>query len=364
MAVAVSGATLPAPAAQAQDKRTRARAELLAGSNALQQGDYAGALGHFEKAYEFVPSPKILYNFGLAYLGLDRPSEAMRAFQTFVDEAQDAPAPNIAKAREYIPKLLKRVAVIELDGDLTNAEVSVDGRSFGSSAKLVVDPGPHQITVDKPGKQPFLQRLSTGAGARVRLPVLFQEYGAPAQPPPQPIITTQPSTPSAGYSPPPLASRTGPQEDSRDEVATPRRGSGPAWQHTAGWVSAGVGAALLGAGLVTFLLANQRYADYNETSTNRRDSLGNPIVDKATGVAEKCNIQIQVPRDGSDLCQKLRSEGDTFRTMYLVGFIGGAVAAGASAFFFLTEPTPGRSERAMTCAPMLGVAGASCRFTF
>src|SRR5207248_1678866 len=129
---------------------------LVEGSNLLNSGEYAEALDRFEKAYQLVQSPKIYYNYGLAYEGLDRPAEAMRSFESFLAEAGDAPATNVANARQHLSKLSRKVTVVQLEGDVAGAEVSVDGRAFKSASRILVDPGMHQITVEKSGRQPFL----------------------------------------------------------------------------------------------------------------------------------------------------------------------------------------------------------------
>ena len=61
-----------------------ARTKLLDGSDALKRGDFKDALARFKEAYELVPSPKIHYNFGLAYRGLGRPADAIDAFEKFL----------------------------------------------------------------------------------------------------------------------------------------------------------------------------------------------------------------------------------------------------------------------------------------
>src|SRR3954454_13220068 len=86
----------PSLAAGKGDEKAQARALLVEGGGLLQSGDYAEALVRFEKAFALVPSPKIQYNLGLAYLGLARPADALQAFEVFVAGAADAPAANIA----------------------------------------------------------------------------------------------------------------------------------------------------------------------------------------------------------------------------------------------------------------------------
>ena len=100
-----------AQAAVASDAtREAARAKLVDGVAALKRGDYRAALARFEEAYALVPSPKIHYDFGLAYMGLGRPADALAAFERFLAEAPDAPADKRANAASLVSTLRAEVA--------------------------------------------------------------------------------------------------------------------------------------------------------------------------------------------------------------------------------------------------------------
>jgi hypothetical protein len=345
-------------AALAQDKRTRAKALLVEGGSLIQSGDYSEALTRFERAYALVPSPKIFFNYGLAYVGLDRPSEAIHYFEAFIAEAGDAPPANVAKAREYLAKLSKKVTVVELTGETEGAEVSVDGKSYQNSAKITVDPGVHQLTVDKSGRTPFLYRLTANPGERVVVTVHFPD-AAPAQT--GPLIGPIPrsnavSSGTSSLPPPQYATPSRDTEEQRDVPATSSGGGN--WQTTAGWVSAGVAVAFLGGGLAARMIANKKYADFNATKVaadpNHKPY---PIVNP-----DHCNKSI-AGDSGSPTCQQLLSQGDTYSSLSWVGFIGGGVLAVAAVIFFATAPSGApahQSDTAFSCAPTVGMIGAGC----
>ncbi len=98
------------PAAASDATREAARAKLVAGVDAMKRGDYQAALARFQEAYALVPSPKIHYDFGLAYVGLERPAEALAAFERFLAEAPDAPPDKREKATSLVATLRARVA--------------------------------------------------------------------------------------------------------------------------------------------------------------------------------------------------------------------------------------------------------------
>jgi serine/threonine-protein kinase len=112
-----------APAAHAQPSaandatRAAARGQLVDGVSALKRGDYQLALARFEQAYALVPSPKIHYDFGLAYVGLGRKADALAAFERFLAEAADAPSDKREKAASFVSTLRAEVGATAGRGD-------------------------------------------------------------------------------------------------------------------------------------------------------------------------------------------------------------------------------------------------------
>ena len=110
LALALGGARVqaasPAPDTTA---REQARAKLVDGLELLKRGAPAGALAAFQEAYALFPSPKIKYDFGLAYLGLHREADALSAFEQFLAEAPDAPADKRRRAEQYRETLRARL---------------------------------------------------------------------------------------------------------------------------------------------------------------------------------------------------------------------------------------------------------------
>ncbi|MEP6653702.1 MAG: tetratricopeptide repeat protein [Myxococcales bacterium] len=77
------------PVGPAEDKRSAARARLVDGDHLLKTGEFQQALAAFKDAYALFPSPKIHYNFALAYQGMGRNADALEALDTFLRDATD-----------------------------------------------------------------------------------------------------------------------------------------------------------------------------------------------------------------------------------------------------------------------------------
>jgi hypothetical protein len=194
--------------AQAASAKAEAKAKLQHGAQLLQEGEFAQALAQFKDAYELVPSPKIFFNFGIAYAGLGRYSEALESFERFIAEAKEASPDNLAEARQQIDSLTGKVEKVTVSSDRDGAAVSIDGRSYGLTPlahPIYVDPGSHQLVVQD--DRPLLENFTAFAGKEA---TLVMRFNAPEEPaggaatgaggPAHPDLTTTgvtPETPAA-----------------------------------------------------------------------------------------------------------------------------------------------------------------------
>jgi PEGA domain len=158
-----------------------------------------------------VPSPKIHFNFGLAFEGLARRADALEAFQRFLDEAKDAAPERREEARAHVLRLREQVATVTIVCDTDGAAVTLDGRAVGTTPLvngLYADAGPHQLAVSAAGGLPVVQDFTARPGVESK--VIFRTRpvapslaaAAPASSPPAagpasaPVVLSS-STPAA-----------------------------------------------------------------------------------------------------------------------------------------------------------------------
>ena len=233
------GAVVPAVArSESASQRSEAVAKLQEGARALQEGAYVDALAAFKEAYRLVPSPKIHFNFGLAYLGLGRYADALDAFESFDREARDAKPESIAEARKQIAELRGRVATLSIACDTAAAEVFVDGRARGTTplgGPFYVDPGAHQLVVRSAGAAPHVRAFSAAAGQAVKLDVRLAA-----------VAITEPARPHAvAERAPGVALSATPRPRAAEEPA-------PLYRRPAFWIAVGVVAVAGGLGAAYF----------------------------------------------------------------------------------------------------------------
>jgi hypothetical protein len=322
--------------AHADDPKAEARNKLVEGGELLRRGDYTDALAKFKEAYALVPSPKIFYNFALAYQNLGRTTEAVEAFEKFLDEAGDA-APDIrANAERYKSELVPKIASVVIQCDNEGAEISVDGRPYGTTPRknpIRLDPGPHSLIVEKAPLPAFTQKLDVRAGQRV---VVDAKLGGPAVA----------AAPLPQVVPPPVPPPVVPVEPEKPPMPTKLKAS----------IGLGAGALVaLAFGAYEQLAASGKYGDFNSYDV---PSAANPM--------GKCDADSRVtPAHGGSACASLLSDGDSASLRAKIGFIAGGVLAASSVTLFILarrETAVPPPTAALACLP--NGPGVACAFTF
>ena len=159
--------------------KAAAKVKLEEGARLMDAGDYEQALADFEAAYKLVQNPKILFNVGLANVGLARYPEAIRAFERFMDEAKTAPSTAISEAQKQIDSLRNKVASVEVKAAEPGVEIIIDGRSQGRTPltlRIYVEPGQHQLMAQKSeGSPPAVQVFKVTGGEHQTLRVVLPD---------------------------------------------------------------------------------------------------------------------------------------------------------------------------------------------
>jgi len=329
---------LSAPVARADDPKAMARAKLVEGSEKLKQGEYTQALTLFKEAYDLVPSPKIFYNFGLAYSNLGRTTEAVEAFETFLDEAADASPDTRANAERHKSELLPQIGSVVVQCDVEGAEISIDGRAKGVTPRknpVRVDPGPHSLVVEKSPAPPFTQRLLVGPGQRVTVDVHLE-----AVPPPTAALPSAVAPPASPA--PPVAPVSSPVPESRPLGLKARLAIGLG---AAGIVS-------LAFGTLEQFSASSKYDQFNNAAAPAPNPTG------------RCDADPRVlPAKGGAQCASLLSDGDAASLRAKIGFaVGGALAASSIVMYVLWRREQHESVAFIGCSPTGPGAICAARF--
>jgi hypothetical protein len=224
------------------DPQAKATAQGLLdeGSRLYGEGDYAGALEKFKKAYTAYPSPKLMFNIGQANRDLGRPVEALHAFEKFLADDITASPATTADARKSLAELRDKLGRIRIDCQTADAVVSIDGKSMGLTPlpePIWATPGRHQVTANHAHAALAIENVTVLAGGLQTVTLQLHSLADPVVAPSAGLATT-----TAGLISAPAA---------RDESASDQ----PLYKKW--WVWTGVGAVVVGGALTAFLLAHR-----------------------------------------------------------------------------------------------------------
>jgi hypothetical protein len=282
-------------------------------------GDYNTAYDLYRRAYALIAAPTLSLREARSLEKLGRLVEAVEAYVRTARSPLDATSPEafreaVREAHDELLKLRPRVPKLEIviqGVEPTDAKVELDGKALPPALVGVpspVNPGEHQI-VAHAGGEPASKRIAIGEGETQRV-----------------VLELSPM-PQGAHSPATSGDSSGPS------TAAPRGSA----QRTFGWVTLGVGAAGLGVGVVTGLMATSRHADAEEGCPNGR------CIEGSAGAGDA-----EAFRD--------------LRTVSNVGYVVGVVGVGAGAALLLTAPSSEGDQ--VTFAPWISVASAGVRGNF
>lgn len=257
---------LVAPRALAQNdaaNKKQAQALQVEGLRLMQKGDNQGALAKFEEAFRLVSSPKILFNMGKAHLALGDEPKAAEELERFLDEAPYAPKESRDEAQRKLETLRPHLSYLEVQTDDVGSTISIDGQVVGTaplSRPSVVRPGSHEVRVEKSEMITQVHQVAPIAGQKLRVVVKLVSAASPvvaAVPPPFASAAGGPApAPSIASAPSgvaPVATATASQPSGQDRGRTLR---------TTGIILGSAGAAVVIVGVV-FGLAAKSDGDAN-----------------------------------------------------------------------------------------------------
>jgi hypothetical protein len=328
LAVAVvAGMTLRAPVVHSEDARAAARKKLGEGTELLRAGDYPSALECFQAAHGLVPSSKIEYSLGLAYMRLARNAEALAAFDVFLRDTLDASELSLNRARAYREDLSRKVARVVVRADVDGASIGIDGRSHGTTprdAEIVIDAGAHLLLVEEPGTENvFARRFVVPPGGQLIIEAKMQGDGPGATTRVLPALAAEPAAPTQDV---------------------------PRWIKPAALIASGVAVAALGFGTYEWIAKEQKYRAFNQ-SCGRWS-----------------------PDNGGGSCSQLLADGDQAKRLGIISLSAGlalgavsalsAMSVSAGFWAWTTTRAPIARETALACAPTLTAPGGACRVRF
>ncbi len=158
----ISGSVSAAP-----DPNQEAEREYKLGFDALQTGDCATALVHYQRSFALVRRPRTLFNMAVCQEQLGQDLDAWRSYQAFVGQAEPRDATIVARAKERLEILRARLSgTVSVDAT-ARSSVFVDSERQArgeTPLTLTLPPGSHVLRVVAPGGSPVDRTIQVNPG--------------------------------------------------------------------------------------------------------------------------------------------------------------------------------------------------------
>ncbi len=181
--------------------RLQAREMFIKGAERVKDGEWGEALAAFEASSQALAHATTTFNIGACERALSRYTRARVTFMLALDQARQRPdqLPDelASEARGFIEQIDALLAHVQVTLVPADAQISVDGRPLhlrtdmgpgttlvaglerpGKGARpprpnfdLVLDPGPHVITLSRQGYSDIVVNRSFGPNTHTRLPL-------------------------------------------------------------------------------------------------------------------------------------------------------------------------------------------------
>jgi len=317
-----------------------ARAHFSAGVNLLQDPDgarYEEAYREFKEAYAKSPSWKILGNLGISAMKLERDSEAIDAFKKYLAEGgKQVDAEERAQFQRDLSTLEAGAARLTLQTDPPGA--TIEDERFPATGQAIRNSysgtGPLQIGV-RPGRHRFTAKMAGRVDAVWEIELAPRQQESHTFTLPEPTAAPAPVAPTAAT---PATATV--DSDSLKSNSGLRTGA---------YVALGVGVVGLGVGTIFGLKAKSKYKEAND------------ITDDPNNCPSSGPCELLGPL--FDKREQLGKDGDTAKTLSIVGFaLGGVGIATGVTLYILSNKK--EQPAAAKVEPFLGVGNVGLRGSF
>jgi hypothetical protein len=306
-----------------------ARERFKEGVRYYDSGQYEKARASFLQAYALKAHPSVLLNLAQSELLSGHEAEAAAHFSEFLASAPDAKPEETAAAQKGFDEAKAKVGEVPVTVDVAGAEVFVDGTSVGKAPlprPLYLAPGTHSLEA-RSGENKATAEVTATAGAS-------SPTSLTVKPPPPPPAAPAPTATRASVAAPSLT-----EPDSADSGRPPFF----SWLVTSpiGLTGLGLTVAGAGVGVAGAIIATDHYDSAKEASTTIAARAGQENVSGTV-----CSGGTSANATFAPACaerQDRLDQGDTWRTVSIVGFAGAAVFGVGTVVYYLVG-TRGQAE--------------------
>ncbi len=148
--------------------QAEARTQFDQGIRLFNEGDNAGALAAFQRAYQLISNPLVLYNIGLVYAAMGRSVDAVATFDALLANPGTVTGDKLARARDTRDQQAQRIVELSVTTNVP-AVLEVDGVGVGQTplaAPIRVTGGVHVVGASASGYLPTHKEITVAGGTK------------------------------------------------------------------------------------------------------------------------------------------------------------------------------------------------------
>lgn len=289
LALPVSTAAAAETNPQAEARRHHER-----GLGSLKNKAFGEAIAELNQAYDLGHEFVVLYDIAQAYVGMEQPVFAVKAFKRYLDEAGKRILPERRKSIEaLIAEQQRRIATVTVRATIAGTVIRVDGIEVGKAplaAPIELGAGPHNVSATADGYRPWEQPLELGGGEQREVEIRLETTDLPTGSTPSDSVVVVP--PSLPLPPPP------PPDPLAPAVTTPAAPPpAPAFptRKVVAYALAGVGTASLVVGTVYGVRAiSKRHDSDANCPQNQCSQVGVDLNEQAKTAARVADVTLAI----------------------------------------------------------------------
>jgi tetratricopeptide (TPR) repeat protein len=185
--------TLPAAGLHAQETdsaKEEAKKSFLVGVDHFAVENYPAALSAFEKSYEILPNPNVLYNIGMCQRALFDFAASIHTLREYLEKkGEGVPGDEREQIEKILADMEKSVGFLEILVNEDGAAVTIDAGTAGLSplpGPVMLNPGEHVVEVEKDGFIARKQTVTLKGGGKETLEIELEPV--PEAAPPEVVI--------------------------------------------------------------------------------------------------------------------------------------------------------------------------------
>lgn len=167
--------------AQGSDKE-RAKEYYERGKELIEEQEYDKAVVELQRAYDISPNFWVLYNLGKAAIGAGDFVLAVDALSRFLEDGgNQVPLDLQHEVRKEIETQKARIAYLNVEVNINNALVNLDGKKIGTTPlykNVPISSGYHTVTVSREGYQTEEQKVTVAGKDRRTLHFTLRSLAA------------------------------------------------------------------------------------------------------------------------------------------------------------------------------------------